>query len=74
MSSAPLLYIGYADGVNRSSQNVASTARVIFSSSNEFLDSGGIFLGHATNNLPKYEVVVALMTNTFALGIFSLVV
>ena len=74
MLSTPPFYIGYADGANRSSQNVASAAWVIFSPSNKFLDSGDIFLGHATNNLAEYEVVIALMTNASTLGIHSLVV
>ena len=74
MSSISLFYIEYVDGANRSSQNAASASWVIFSPSNEFLDSGGIFLGRATNNLDEYEVVIALMTNASTLGIHSLVV
>ena len=74
MPSTPQFHIRYANGVNRSSQNVASTAWVIFNPSKEFLDSGGIFLDHATNNLVEYEIVITLMTNAFALGIHSLVV
>ena len=74
MSSTPLFYIGYIDGTNRSSQNAASLTWVIFNPSNEFLDFGGIFLGHATNNLVEYEAVIALMTNASTLGIRSLVI
>ena len=74
MSTIPPLHIGYVDGANRSSHNVSSAAWVIFSPSNEFLDSGGIFLGRATNNIVEYDVVIALMTNTSSLGIHSLVV
>ena len=74
MSSTPPFYIGYTDGENRSSQNVASAAWVIFNPSNEFPDSGDIFFSGATNNLAEYEIVIALMTNAFALGIRSLVV
>ena len=74
MSSTPPFHIGYADGANRSSHNVAFVAWVIFSPSNEFLDFWGIFLGHATNNIVEYEVVIALMTNASPLGIRSLVV
>ena len=74
MSSAPQFHIGYADSVNRCSRNAASTAWVIFNPSNELLDSGGIFLGHATNNLAEYEAVITLMTNASALEIRSLVV
>ena len=74
MSSTPPFYIGYADGTNRSSQNATLAAWVIFNLSNVFLDSEGIFLGCATNNLVEYETIIALMTNAYALGICSLVV
>ena len=74
MSSTPQFHIGYANGASRCSRNAASTASVIFNPSNEFLDSGAIFLGRATNNLVEYEVVIALMTNASALGVRSLVI
>lgn len=74
MSSTPQFHIGYTDGMNRSPQNVASAMWVIFNPNNKFLDSGGIFLRHATNNLAEYEAVIALMTNASALAIRSLVV
>ena len=74
MSTIPHFHFGYADGANRSSHNIASVAWVIFSPNNEFLDSGGIFLGRATNNIAEYVAMIALMTNAFALGIHSLVV
>ena len=74
MSSAPQFYIGYTDGANMCSQHAASAAWVIFNPSNEFLDVGGIFLGHTTNNLAEYEAVIALMTNASSLGIRSLVI
>ena len=74
MSSTLPFYIGYVDGANRSSQNVTSTVWVIFNPSNEFLDSRGIFLGHATNNIVEYEAIITLMTNAYALGIHSFVV
>ena len=74
MSSIPQFYLEYAEGANRSSRHAASAAWVIFNPSNEFIDAGGIFLGHATNNLSEYEAVIALMTNTSALGVRSLVI
>ena len=74
MSSTPLFYIRYADGMDKSSQNAASVAWVIFSPNNELLDSEGISLGRATNNLAKYEPVIDLLMNASALGIRSLVV
>ena len=74
MSSTPPFHIGYTDGANKSSQNAASTAWVIFSPSNKFLVSEGIFLGRATNNLVEFEAIIALMTNASTFGIRSLVV
>ena len=74
MSTIPPFHIGYPDRANWSLRNIASTSWVIFSPKNEFLDSGGIFLGHATNNIVEYEVVIALMINASALGIRSLVI
>ena len=74
MSSTPQFHIGYANGANRCSRNVASAAWVIFNPSNEFLDVRGIFLSRATNNLVEYEAVITLMTNASTLGIRSLVV
>ena len=74
MSTIPPFHSGYANGANRSSRNIASATWVIFSPSNEFLGSEGIFLGHATNSLVEYKVFIAFMTNASALGIRSLVV
>ena len=74
MSSTHQFHIGYTDGTNRSSQNVVFATWVISSPSNEFLDSRGIFLGHATNNIVEYEAIITLMTNAYALGIHSFVV
>ena len=74
MSTIPPFHIGYADRANRGSHNIAFVAWVIFSPNNEFMDSRGIFLNRATNNIVEYEVVIAFMTNAYALGILSLVV
>jgi ribonuclease HI len=74
MSSVPSLYIGYADGASCPSQNIASTGWVIFSSTNKFVRLGGLFLGPTTNNVVKYEAVIALLNQASALGIHHLVV
>jgi ribonuclease HI len=66
--------VRYADGASLSSQNIASASWVIFSSTNEFVGSGGLFLGPATNNVAEYEAAIALLTQAFALGICRLVV
>ena len=70
----PSLYIGFADGASRPSQNIASAAWVIFSSTNEFVGSGGLFLGPATNKVAEYEAVIALLTQDSTLGIHHFVV
>ena len=74
MLSVPSIYIGYADATSHTSQNIASVAWVIFSSTNEFIGSGGLFLGLATNNVVEYEAVIDLLTQAYALGIYHLVV
>jgi ribonuclease HI len=74
MSSVPSLYIEYADGASRPSQNIASATWVIFSFTNAFVGSGGLFQGPATNNVAEYEVVISLLTQAYALGIHCLMV
>jgi ribonuclease HI len=66
----PPIHIGYVYIANMSSRNVTSAAWVIFSPS-KFLDSRGIFLGHATNNIAEYEAMIIVMTDASALGIQS---
>ena len=73
MLTIPSTYIGYVNGASHSSQNIAYAAWVIFSSTNEFVGSEGIFLGLATNNFVEYEVVIALLSATSTLGICHLV-
>lgn len=45
-----------------------------FSSTNDFVGSGCIFLGPASNNLVEYEAVLALLFEASTLGIRHLVV
>ena len=74
MLIVPSFHIGYVDSANRSLCNIASAEWVIVSPRNEFMDFGGIFLSHATNNITEYVVVITLMTRESTLGIRSLVV
>ena len=74
MLTIPSFHIGYADVANQSLRNISSSAWVIFSPSNEFLDSAGIFLSRATNNIAKNEAMITLMTKAYALGFHSSVV
>ena len=67
-------YVGYADGASRSPRNIASAAWVLFDPSHRLVESGGIFLGPATNNVAEYSSVIALLGAASALGISRLVV
>jgi ribonuclease HI len=68
MTSSFPIFIGFADGASRHTQNIASTAWVIYHS-NELVSSGGIFLGSSTNNMAEYHVVVKILTEASSLGI-----
>ena len=74
MSTVPSICIGYVDGSSHSSQNISSTAWVIFSSTNMFVGSGGLFQGPTTNNFMEYESVIALLSQASTLGIHHLAV
>ena len=67
-------YLGFADGASRSTQSIASVAWVIFDPSHHLVESGGICLGPATNNVAEYSSVIALLGAASALGILRLVV
>jgi ribonuclease HI len=74
MSMPSLPYIGFTDGASRSTQNLASTAWVIYAHMNELVGIHGVYLGHATNNIVEYSAVIELLTDTISLGIHHLVV
>jgi ribonuclease HI len=74
MSDSSLPYIGFADGASRSTQNLASTAWAIYAPTNELIYLRGVCLGHATNNIAEYSVVIELLVDAISLGIRHLVV
>jgi hypothetical protein len=51
MSVSSLPYIGFADGVSCSTQNLASTVGAIYAPTDELISIHGVFLGRATNNI-----------------------
>jgi len=67
-------YYGFADGASRHTQNLASTAWVIYSPSDELITIGGICLGPATNNVAEYQTAIELMTEALSSGISQLIV
>lgn len=74
MSTFSSIHNGSVDGASRYTHNLASSTWVIYSPTDELLSSGGIYLGHATNNVVEYHVVIRLLTKEISLNITKLIV
>ena len=74
MSTFSSIHFGFADGASRYTRNLASAAWVVYSPTDELLDSGGAYLGPATNNVAEYCAVIGLLTEAISLGITQLIV
>ena len=72
MDHLPPYYTGFADGTSRWSPNLASTAWVLYSPSNELIHLDGICIGTATNNHVEYDAVIGLLTAALQMGICHL--
>ena len=59
-------FIGFADGANHYTLNLASIAWVLYSPTGDLVSSGGVCLGPSTNNIIEYHAVIGLLTE--ALG------
>jgi ribonuclease HI len=73
MTSSFPIYFGFVDGSSRHTQNISSSAWVIYHSC-ELLSSGGICRGSATNNIAEYHVVIVILTESSSLGISQLII
>jgi ribonuclease HI len=73
MTSSFPIFFGFADGASRHTQNIASTAWVIYQF-DQVVSSGGICLGPATNNMAEYHVVIGLLTQASSLGISRIII
>lgn len=74
MSMNPLPYVGFNDGIFRSTRNPSSTAWALYAPNGELVSLQGIRLGWTTKNIIEYSVVVELSLEDVALGIRVLVV
>ena len=74
MSESTLPYIGFIDGASHSTQNLASAAWTIYAPTNELVSLWGVCLGHATNNIAEYSIIIELLIDAISLGIRQLVV
>jgi len=72
MSIESLVYLGFTDEANRHTQNLASTAWVVYSLKGLLVSSSGVFLGPSTNNVFEYSVVIELLRDSISHGILSL--
>lgn len=74
MSTFSSIHDGFADGASRYTQNLASITCVIYSPTDELLSSGGIYLGHATNNIVEYHAIIGHFSKEIYLNITELIV
>jgi ribonuclease HI len=61
MLSESEVSIRFTDDAIRHTQRLASTTWVIFTPQGQFLSSGGICLGDATNNVIEYNAIIEFL-------------
>ena len=66
------VYIGFADGASRLTQNLALAAWVIYTRTGQVLSSRGICLRPSSNNVAEYSVVIDLLHDSISHGVHSL--
>ena len=59
-------FIGFADGANRYTLNLALAPWVLYSPTSELVSSGGVLLGPSTNNLAEYQSMIGLLMKDLA--------
>ena len=72
MSSESEVFIRFVDGASQQTQRFSSVAWVISMHQVQFLSSGGICLGDATNNVVEYNAVLEFLRDTLSHGITHL--
>ena len=69
-----LIYFGFAHGTTRHTQNLTSTAWVIYCPSGQLMVSRGVCIGSALNNIAENIVILNLLSEAISYEIDSLVV
>ena len=64
MSTSFQMYIGFADGACRSTQNISSAAWVIYSPTDEIVSMHGVSLGQKMNNIAEYSAVIEFLSES----------
>ena len=67
-------YIGFANGACHSTQNISSTAWVIYSPTDELVSIHGVSLGQTMNNIVEYSAIIELLSEAISFGIWSLII
>jgi len=73
MSTNPLPYVDFTDSACCSTQILFSTTWALFALNDELVSLHGICLGHTTNNIAEYSLVIKLLSDAITLGIWALV-
>ena len=67
-------FYGFADGGCLHTLNLASTAWVLCSPTEDLVSSGAVCIGPATNNITEYEAVIGHLTEATSQDVCDLVV
>ena len=69
-----MAFYGFVDGACHHTLNLASTTWVLYSPAEDFVSSGAVCIGPATNNIVEYEAVIGLLTESASQDVHNLVV
>ena len=72
MSMESSVYIGFADGASRHTQNSASAAWVIYTPTGQVLSSGVVCLRPSSHNVAEYTDIIELLRDAISHGVHSL--
>jgi len=72
VSKESSVYIGFTYSASHHTQNLSSTAWVVYSPEGQLVSSGGICLGPLMNNVAEYSIVIEILCNDISHGICSL--
>ena len=72
MSMESSIYIRFTDGASHHTQNLASTAWLIYTPTDRVLSSGGICLWPSSNNVDEYSAFIELLHDAISHGVHPL--
>jgi ribonuclease HI len=72
MSMKYLVFLGFTYSASHHTQNMTSTAWVIYSPEGQLVSSSGICLEPSTNNVAEYRSIIKLLCDAISHGVQSL--